>query len=208
MSKKPYIIALEGLDNTGKTTFAHALHQALVKLKIRKQIDTNKLMYVCPSFGVGSKDMVLRDCLSAETTDYCRESQALIALAALRNAYHYYRDADVLIFDRYYYSTSAYQNISINKIKHLANAIGLPEPDKIIMFTHNYNTSVLDRLDVEFASHNTDINRRLHDAVYTSKVKSVDSIENIWGEKPHIFHQLSKILELDKIVERFNSRND
>lgn len=197
---KPYVIALEGLDNTGKTTFAHALLMAIEELKKQKGIETDKTIWVCPSFGVGSLDEMLRDCLSSNQNDYCHTSQALIALAALNNAYQQYYDADVLIFDRYYYSTSAYQDIALYQIKKIADVIHLPKPDKVILFTEQYNVKNLDRLDKEYARYNTEIRHRFVNSMISDGGWLASNANAVLENREYmcLFHTLVDLLKLDE----------
>jgi dTMP kinase len=125
-----FLIAIEGIDGTGKTTQANFIHAALQAKKLpvirSKEPTTGK-------WGQMLRDSALAGRLSLEEEveaflDDRREHVETVINPALRNGH-------IVILDRYYFSTMAYQGargIDPDELMR-RNELFAPEPDLLVI---------------------------------------------------------------------------
>jgi dTMP kinase len=130
LSPVPFLIAIEGIDGAGKTTQAHFLQSALQEKKlvvVRTKEPTT-----------GQYGQILRD--SALTGRLSVEEEVAVFMKDRREHVDQVinpalRSRKVVIVDRYYFSTAAYQGCrGVDPLRLMAeNETFAPEPDLLVI---------------------------------------------------------------------------
>lgn len=127
---KAKLIVLEGIDGTSKTTTAN-------KLKEHYEQQGKKVKLYHEPYQYGSID--IKKILEGQNTDL---SVLLLMMAVRDNSVKFIlepalKEYDVVIADRYYYSTYAYQYKAFTPLIekfYYESSLNYPKPDKIFLF--------------------------------------------------------------------------
>ncbi|QKR00975.1 dTMP kinase [Metallosphaera tengchongensis] len=115
------LIAIEGIDGSGKTTLARALHEKLsrkYKVVLTSEPFTQDILNLLEKYGW--KDQVLLALLfSADREIHVRWMME--------------QDAEIIITDRYYYSTIAYQGVRVQEEWLISLNSVFPRPNLTIL---------------------------------------------------------------------------
>ncbi len=174
MTKKPLFIVFEGIDGSGKTTLARLLKEKLTA----KGLDV--LLTCEPTNGKwgkrlresfnADKRLSLEEELDLFLKDRREHVETVIKPALLKGS--------VVICDRYYYSTMAYQGARGMDVKEIAsrNQAFAPEPDIVFLL----------RLNPEMA---------------------LKRIQEKRGDSPNNFEKLEYLKKVDAIFRNMNKDN-
>lgn len=128
--KQGFLIALEGIDGAGKTTQAHFLQEAL---QAKGYAVTRTKEPTTGQYGQILRDSALTGRLSAEEEleYFIKDRREHVETKIIPDL----EQGKIVIIDRYYFSTAAYQGCrGLNPVQLLAqNEVFAPEPDLLFI---------------------------------------------------------------------------